>query len=285
MLDTRDRHQARLATLSAIGRALARPLDERAALRGVHAELERALDASMCFFGRYDAASQSVEVTWQTHDGVELPGGHFPLGRGPTSQAILNCRPVLISNWSRKAPPPQVQYATQRTAAPESCIVVPVVFDGQVTGVLSVQSYAPDAYDAEDVALLQSVADLMAIRCEPGRASDLETVFASMGDALVVLDTDGRAVRLNQAARRLLGQVILGYPVDRPQADNWPLGSEALTAQLRPVVDQLRRGIAPSEPIDVYVDAERVSCTASVLVKDDQPCGAVMLFHQLAAQR
>lgn len=284
MLDIRYRRQARLATLNAVSRALARPLDERAALRSVHAELARVLDVTMCFFGRYDAASHSVEVVWQMHDGVELPGGHFPLGSGPTSQAILNCRPVLISSWSSTAPPARLQYATQRSAAPESCIVVPVVFNSEVVGVLSVQSYEPDAYEHEDMVLLQSVADLIAIAHAPVSTSELETIFASMDEALLVLDREGRAVRVNQAARHLLGGIIFGHPVDRPQADKWPLGSESLTRQLSPVVDQLKRGIAPLEPIELEVDTRRVTCSASVLVKDEQPCGAVMSFHQLAAR-
>ena len=79
-----DRLMARLATLRAVSRALARPLDVPDVLRAVYAELSPALDVTICFFGRYDAPGQVVEVIWQVHNGDELPGGHFPLGDGPT---------------------------------------------------------------------------------------------------------------------------------------------------------------------------------------------------------
>src|SRR5205814_4357223 len=163
MLETSDRLRARLTTSCAVSRPLARPLDELGVVPAVHAQLARVMEVTICFFGRYDAAGQSVEVVWQFHDGEELPGGHFPLGDGPTSQAIRRAQPQLIRELSRERRPVQVQYATQRPSLPESMMVVPIVFDSTVIGVLSMQSYRPGAYDDEDVARLQGVADQMAV--------------------------------------------------------------------------------------------------------------------------
>jgi hypothetical protein len=88
MLESSDGLKLRMDTLRNLSRVLAQPLDERGVLRAVHAELSRALDITMCFFGRFDPGSQTVEVIWQMHEGHALPGGQFPLGSGPTSQAI-----------------------------------------------------------------------------------------------------------------------------------------------------------------------------------------------------
>jgi PAS domain-containing protein len=284
-----------------VSRALARPLDVAGALRIVHAEMSRVLDVTICFFGVYDAPGQSVEVVWQVHDGRELPGGHFPLGSGFTSQAIRECRPKLIRRWSREGPSVQVQYATDRPDLPESSIAAPVVFDGEVIGVLVVQSYQADAYDEDDVALVQGIADQLALTISdtrprpesstdgPIRGADLEAVLASMPDALLVLDEQSRLVRLNQAARRLLcltdGTLILGHPVDRPQADHWPLGTRELTDQLRPVVDQLRRGDEPHGEVQVALNnsvEHTLSCRASVLLKDGSPAGGLMVLREVA---
>src|SRR5438045_1258075 len=114
MLETSDRLRARLTTSCAVSRALARPLDELSLVRAVHAELARVMDVTICFFGRYDAAGQTVQVVWQFHDGEELPGGHFPLGDGPTSQAIRHAEAQLIRSLSQERRPVQGQSATQR---------------------------------------------------------------------------------------------------------------------------------------------------------------------------
>src|SRR5437868_52246 len=142
MLETSDARSLRLDCLRKISRRLLRPLDEIGVLRAMYAELDGALDMTMCFFGRFDVASQTVEVVWQVHQGSELPGGQFPLGSGPTSQAIRTCKPQLIRNWSTDGPSVQLQYATDRPSLPQSCVVVPVVYASQVAGVLSIQSYA-----------------------------------------------------------------------------------------------------------------------------------------------
>jgi GAF domain-containing protein len=289
-----DRLRERLETLRLVSRALARPLAPVGVLRAVHAEMARVLDTTICFFGLFDAASQTVEVIWQVHDGVELPGGHFPLGSGPTSQAIRECRPQLIRRWSTQGPRVQVQYATERAGLPESSIVAPVVVDNHVLGILALQSYQPEKYDQDDLALVQDIADHVAVAMAAVRrrtestmdSADLEPVLASMPDALLVLDDEGRLVRLNQAARRLLstvdGAFIFGQPVDRPQADQWPLGTRALTEQLLPIVDQLKHGDAPTEEVELALAQDhKVGCRASVLLKDGTPAGGLMLLREL----
>jgi len=297
VVQTSDRLRERLATLRSVSRALARPLDVTSVLRAVHLELSRVLDVTICFYGVYDAPGQSVDVIWQMHDNMELPGGSFPLGSGPTSRAIRECRVQLIREWSREGPPVQLQYATDRAGLPESSIVAPVVFDGAVIGILAVQSYRARAYDEDDVALVQGVADQVAVAVSSAvrtdnnhhhqaNGSEVEAaVLASMPDALLVLDVEGRLVRVNQAARRLLSSVILGQPVDSPQADHWPLGTRALTEALLPIVNQLKRGKAPQSEIQVSANngsPHKLSCKASLLMREGAPAGGLMVLRELS---
>src|SRR5713226_4754678 len=203
-MDRSERINARMATLCSVSRALARPLGVVDMLRSVHLEIARVLDVPIFFFGLYDAPGQSVEVIWQVHDGVELPGGHFPLGSGPTSQAINSRQPQLLRRWSTQGPRVQVQYATDRPGLPESGITVPVQVEERVVGVLSIQSYAPEAYDEDDVGLVQSIADQVAVAIwaahrarpalddAPWRKCELEAILADISDAVLVLDGQGR---------------------------------------------------------------------------------------------
>jgi PAS domain-containing protein len=301
VIDGWDRLSARLATLRSVSRALARPLDIVHILRAVHAEMARVLDVTICFFGLYDSPGQSVKVIWQVHEGVELPGGQFPLGDGWTSQVIRSGKPHLIRRWSTDGPRVQVQYATDRPGLPEAAITVPVMFDERVIGVLSIQSYLPEAYDEEDLAMVQGIADQIAMaiavntrHADHAAAADpeVEAILASMPDALLVVDDQGRLVRVNQAARKLLcapdGSLILGHPLDRPQAGLWPLGTQALTRQLLPIVDQLRHGAAPREEIAIALDHgvdRTLGCKASVLLNQGTPAGGVMVLREIATIR
>jgi GAF domain-containing protein len=297
VIDRSDRLNTRLSTLRAVSRALARPLEVLEVLRAIYPEMARALDVTICFFGLYDSRARAVDVIWQVHEGSELPGGRFPLGEGPTSQVIRHSQPRLIRHWSDGGPRVQVQYATDRAGLPESGVTVPVIFDDRVIGVLSVQSYRPEAYDEEDLALLQGIADQVAVAIAKSRrvperrrqrsSLDVEAIFASMADALLVVDREGRLVRVNQAARNLLcltnTSLILGQPIDQPQAGQWPLGTQRLTHQLLPIIDQLRHGLAPSEEIPISVDARpesRIGCRASVLMNDGAPAGGVIALRE-----
>ena len=304
VIDGSERLSARLATLRSVSRALARQLEIVDVLRSIHAEMARALDVTICFFGLYDQPGQSVKVIWQVHEGVELPGGQFPLGDGWTSQVIRTGSPHLIRHWSTHGPHVHVQYATNRPGLPESAITVPVMFDEQVIGVLSLQSYRPAAYDEEDLALLQGIADQAAVAIVTrtratdqartaldGAAADVEAILASMPDALLVVDQRGRLVRVNQAARTLLcppsGSLILGQPLDQPQAGLWPLGTQALTRQLLPIVDQLRQGRAPRDEIGIVLDDgsdHRIGCKASVLLRQGMPAGGIMVLREVAKE-
>lgn len=267
------------------------------ALRTLHDELARVLDASMCFFGVYHAAEQTIDVIWQVHDGVELPGGAFPLGNGLTSQVIRQRQARLVQNWSRQGPRVKVQYATERSDLPEAAITVPVLVGERVLGVLSVQSHRGDAYDAADMELVQRLANSVAPRIAALLDSGLSTpdghsttrtlngLVAQSGDAALVLDNEGRLVALNQAARSLLSlqdhSVLFGIPIDQPQAGHWPLGSAVLTEALGPILLGLRREAAqPETEVTVRSDADYVvRCKASRIVDSGRPIGAVIKFR------
>jgi PAS domain-containing protein len=128
----------------------------------------------------------------------------------------------------------------------------------------------------------------------PHGASELEAILASMSDALLVLDDQGCLVRLNQAARKMLCPadctLILGHPVDQPQHGRWPLGTQALTEQLVPIVEELKRGNAPAEEVAVSLSDDGratppVACKASVLIKEGRPAGGVMILRETGRAR
>jgi transcriptional regulator with GAF, ATPase, and Fis domain len=232
-----------LRALRGLSDALARPLDLVELFRATHRETARAVDAQAFLLGLYDEANQTVEVVRQVDSGVELAGGVFPIGSGLTSQVIRTRQSQLIRHWSLEGPPVQVQYASNTPGLPESAICVPLLFGEQVLGVISAYSYHPEAFDDDDLLALEVIAGQVAIAIAHLRQSDRldsqlqrrvsesEAIFANMADALLVVDAEGRIVRLNHAARKLLcvenTSIVFGQPLDRSLWGQWPLGDVA----------------------------------------------------------
>jgi signal transduction histidine kinase len=226
-----ERMRARLAALTAISSQVARPLDLVELCRSIHREVRPVLEAESFLLALYDEASGSVEVVWQFDSGVELPGGSFPLGHGFMGQVIRTRQPRMIRHWSVEGPRVQIQYATGRPGLTESAIGVPLLFGEQVIGFLGVQSYEPDAFDEDDMLLLQAVGVLAAAGIENlrhsvrlnaqlwQRISELETILANMAEGLLIVDHAGSMVRMNHVARELLlvaeSSLIVGQPLNR----------------------------------------------------------------------
>jgi GAF domain len=242
-------------------------------MRAMHSELQRVLDARICMCGVFDPATQTVDVVWQIHDGEELPGGSFPLGSGFTSRVIRSGQPLLIRDWSANGPRVQVQYATQKDGLPQSSITAPIRVGGQVRGVISVQSYAPATFDEKDLAFLSGIADQIASMAFDSPSAEPATSVAEPTIGELILDEQRRLVQLNDTARKRLcagtTSVILGYPIFEPQQGRWPLGTQALTERLRPLLD------GQVTEVDVEDAAgERQTWSASIL-----PVGARLQFR------
>jgi len=270
----------------------------------LYRETAQVLDATIFVLALYDPVSETVQVVKQVISGAERPGGSFPLGAGFTSQAIRTGRPRLIRHWSRDEPPVRIRYAADGGSLPESGITVPLLWDGQPIGVLLVQSYRPEAYDEDDLTMLEGIAGQAAGAIANLRQSEdmdsrfrlhvteLEVILESMADALLILDAEGRIVRVNHAARELLclgdSSVVLGQPLDSGQWDRWPLGPRAIAAALRPAVEALRRGETLRDvEAELGSEGRRALGFSCGPLRDPagRPVGGVVVFRDVTGRR
>ena len=297
------RRQARLAVIRSVQQALAAPTDLDQVFRVLHRELGRVVDTTAFVVGLHDERSQMVEIVGQIDAGVELPaGGSFPLGSGLLSDAIRTRQPRHIRHWSVDGPRVQLQYATGTPGLPEASVTVPLVVSDRAIGVLSLQSYTPDAYDEDDLLLVQAVAAIVApvidklrrgqATTAERRVSKLEAVLSSMTEGLLVLDGDGRIVSLNPPARAMFGPmgagVVLGQPLDHEQWGQWPLGAKNVAEALEPVLGALRRG-EPAHQLEVELNSQgrRVLSFSSAPLCDasGQHEGGVVVFRDVSTER
>ncbi len=238
--------------------------------------------------------------------GVEHPGGSFPLGSGFTSEVIRSGAPRLIRRWSTDGPPVRILYGTEpeKLVAPQSGVVVPILSGDRVLGVLSAQSYQPEAYAAADLLSLGAIAAQAAgaisrIRTTEQRALEherralqLEAILATMNDALLIVDARGSIVQLNRAARELLrldsASLVLGQPLEQQRLEQWPQTAREIAGALVPVVDALRAGSSVAErQIELHSGEPRVlGVSASVLRSAAGTAqGGVIAFRDVTAQR
>ena len=300
--ELRARFEA-LARLSALG-ADARDLAEL--FRALYEEAARVVDATVFLFALYDEASQTVEVVRQMDRGAEHEGGSFPLGKGFTSEVIRTGAPKVIRRWATEGPSVRLLYGTEagELVTPQSGLVVPILSGDRVLGVLSVQSYRPEAYGDQEVLSLGSIAGQAALTIKRLRATEqlaleherhalqLEAVLASMNDALLIVDARGAIVRLNRAARDLLrldnASLVMGQPLERQRVEQWPIAAREITAALVPVIEALRSGtnLAATE-IELSAGERRVlSLTGSVLRSAKGPLqGGVIVLRDITEQR
>jgi PAS domain S-box-containing protein len=295
---------ARLRTLRTLTHELARPLDALELFRSVYRATARILDAQVFLLGLYDEGSQTVEVIRQVEDGAELPGGSFPLGDGLTSQVIHTREARLIRNWSADGPPVHVRYASNKAGLPESAIIVPLLHSQHVLGVLAVYSYHAEAFDADDLLLMEVIAGHAAAAIAnlshsdrldaqlQRRVSELEVILASMGDALLIVDMDGRVVRVNHAARVLLGieesSVVLGQVLDREHWPQWPTGAQQVATKLGPFIEALKRGETPAEQeIELSDPARRILSLSGTPLHDVRGAlsGSVLIVRDVTGPR
>lgn len=281
----------------------ARDLNEL--FRALHGEAARVMDATVFLFALYDDTSQTVQVVRQMDRGVEHPGGSFPLGKGFTSEVIRTRTPRLVRLGSAQGPV-RLLYGTEaeQLVAPQSCAVVPILSGERVLGVLSAQSYRPEAYQDADLARLGAIAAQaataikrvsttrqMALEHER-RALQLEAVLATMTDAMLIVDARGAIVRLNRAARELLrldsASLVLGQPLDLQRLEQWPSTAREIAAALVPFIDALRSGKSVGEQeVELHSGQLRVlGVSASVLrPAEGAEQGGVILCRDVTRQR
>jgi signal transduction histidine kinase len=300
-----DHIRARIELASRLGTIGADARDLGELFRALYDETARVMDATVFLFATYDDASQTVHVVRQMDRGEEHRGGSFPLGKGFTSEVIRTGAPRIV-RWSDEGPPIRLLYGTEagELVSPRSGVVVPIVSGDRILGVLSAQSYRPEAYGEEDLLSLCAIAaqagatikllratEQMALEHER-HALQLEAVLASMNDALVIVDARGAIVRLNRAARELLcldgGSLVVGQPLERQRLERWPDTAREIAAALVPVIDAIRAG-NNVEQMDIELRAvERrvLSLGASVLRSPTAALdGGVIVFRDITPQR
>jgi PAS domain-containing protein len=215
----------------------------------------RVVPAAQAGFG--EGYLEQVEVTWDDS----------PTGRGPTGQAIKTGEPSVMRDIE-VAP----EYQPWRKQALErgyrSSAALPLRFENHVLGALCVYSEIPNAFDIEEIGLLQEVSDHLAYAVgsiqlqeelvrDRERLRQLEPIQAAYQQApfgIVSTDAQGAITALNPRAVELLagkgrhGRAAVGQRLQELDFFSTP--------QARPQVERLFREPAPAS-FEQHADGQR----------------------------
>jgi PAS domain S-box-containing protein len=232
-----------LRALDAIAHVASQELDLQTLYGVIHREVSKVMECDAFYVCRYDGADD-LDFVYQFDEGVLEPSSHERLGNGPTSYCIRNREPFVLTR-DNAGIHGSGRYMGQRRCS-LSAIHVPLLVDGQPIGVISAQSYRPDAYDESHVRLLGIIAAKAAgairnadlrerNRRHEERLSQLahvlrvrEQTLKSVGDLVMTCNADGKITAYNQAVcdalgygpRELVGQCIIALRTS--ERGEWP---------------------------------------------------------------
>ncbi len=202
------------SALYAIAELSSRELPREEMLRRLHAEIAGLVYAENLHIALYDPLSERVEFVYfaDANDCREALGlgsqcGLAELQHGlswhvlTTGRALRGSLQEIAQQLRGRAP------LRVRGTAPVEWLGVPMVSEGQVRGLLAVQTYQPGVhFNPADEALLSYVGNHVLQALERSRVlSLLAGLYDSIAGLLLVLDAELRLVRVNREALQLLG--------------------------------------------------------------------------------
>ncbi len=170
-----QRRERELRLLFAASQRFGATLDLEAIYAVIHDTVASLAPCDGLFISRYDPETRLIHCAagWMNGRPVEAadypPVPLAPEGRGVQSLVLRGGEPMIFNDYARQKDTGRTQHYVaddgkirpavepdERT--PQSSLAVPIKVEGQVTGVIQVFSYAPDAYTGDHLRLVEALA-------------------------------------------------------------------------------------------------------------------------------
>lgn len=187
--DTRQ-YAERMALLNRVARAINTTLNLDDLLEIVYKEIVKAVPADSFFVALYDHSTDQLEFRIRVDGALQEEPSIRPLGNALTAEVVNSRKHLLIRDYELEKDklPAMTLWGTGKPS--RSWLGVPMKLGDEVKGVISVQSYRPNAFGASELELLSTIADTVVVAIENARLYEAEKLRTSRLTRIVKLGID-----------------------------------------------------------------------------------------------
>jgi GAF domain-containing protein len=172
LLKETEQRNAELAIINSVQKGLASKLEIRAIYELIGEKVRQIFNADTTYINTYDSEQQAVYSQYYVDKGQRIVRTDpLPFGEGLYTRVIQTRQSILAGTRQE-----QLELGVTSASSPDSerdlnqsYLGVPILLNDQVTGVVSVQSYAQNAFGENDLRLLQTLANSMSVALENAR--------------------------------------------------------------------------------------------------------------------
>ena len=176
----------------------------------IHTAAERLMPCDVFLIALRDEAKNENVVVYIVEAGQRHEPRRMPANAGFTGAVISEGRSVILQNEAEIEERKFVRFGAPKHV--QSVVAVPMQIGDKTIGMISAQSYEPDAYQAEEQALLEMLATHAATAIENGRLfeseqrrrQEAETLRRAAATISVTLDPDTVAREILAALKQVI---------------------------------------------------------------------------------
>lgn len=146
---------------------LAASLEPEQVYQAIHRAAEQLMIAQAFVIVIFDEAADAFEAVYLVDRGGRYPSEHVPKGQGLVSQVVASGKTLNIANLDNFDASGAVHFGDPDHV--RSILAVPLWLGGKIMGMISAQSYLPDAYTLEEQSLLELLAAHAAVALDNAR--------------------------------------------------------------------------------------------------------------------
>jgi GAF domain-containing protein len=213
-----QRYKARIAEMSALnqlGQALSASLHIDAICVSIYEHVRQFIAVDAFYVALYDESRRVLSFPFGVDEGERFTLGDSPLGQGFGSLVVQQRAPVVFADLADRAqwPYDDESYAARRTffgsgKATRGWLGVPLTVGHEIIGLISAQSYTPNAFRPEHVQFLSTVANQAAVAIQNARLfNDRERRIGELATLNQIARELNSSLETDQLLRLLFEQV------------------------------------------------------------------------------
>lgn len=209
-----------LRTLSQVNRMIVDTADPLQLLRQAAQLLVMHRNHQLVWIGLLESGKDSAAIhAWSGRASENLNQAQIDVSRNvdsPYARAVEDARPIILSHLQESGKHTNWQHSTIQEGQFRSMGCFPMRHAGRVLGLLSVYSHLNNAFDPEEIDLLQELADNLAYALINIEARHQQAVLhagaETMEDGLLILDEEGSILYANPSIATYIGVLHTDLP-------------------------------------------------------------------------